>query len=397
MAKQNKHLDHLEDRILLDGVAGGQEAIKILKEMGELLSGTPGPGLMVTTKWDGAPAVVCGYDPADGKFFVGTKSVFAQTPKLMKTQQQIVAEYSGALIGKLSACLQYLPAVVSPGTILQGDLMFTNDKTTQFIDSKRFVTFRPNTITYAADPSTPLGIAINNAQMGIVFHTKYEGTDLRNMKASFKVTDQDFKANAQVWAEKAVFQNISGAANFTRPEREKYDALIRKTEGSLRQATTAIRMIQTGKKTLGMDTEFLKFFNNYVKQGQNIPSVEIAFQAYYNHLYGEFDKVAGKYKRIESVEKKVQEYIDVVTQIDRNKQSFKMLIAAYMNLTAAKMMLVRKMQLVGALNVFVDMGGGDYKATTQEGFVAIANDKATKLIDRLEFSKLNFTVPKQWG
>ena len=396
MAKQNKHLDHLEDRILLDGVAGGQEAIKILQEMGQLLSGKPGPGLMVTTKWDGAPAVVCGYDPKDGKFFVGTKSVFSKEPKLMKTQQDIVNNYSGALIFKLSACLTYLPGVVKKG-VLQGDLMFTTDKQNESIDGKRYVTFRPNTITYAADPTTPLGIAISSAQLGIVFHTKYEGTDLADMKASFKVTDADFQSNGQVWAEKAVFQNISGAANFTPPEKAKYDALIRKTQGSLTQATTAIQMIQSGKATLGMDTEFLKFFNNYVKQGRPIPSVEVAFQQYYKHLYGEFDKVAAKYKKIESVEKKVQQYLDVVTKIEKNKNSFKMLIAAYMNLQAAKMMLVRKMQVVGSLRVFVDMGGGDYKATTPEGFVAIQNDRATKLIDRLEFSKLNFTVPKQWG
>ena len=62
------------------------------------------------------------------------------------------------------------------------------------------------------------------------------------------------------------------------------------------------------------------------------------------------------------------------------------------------MMLVEKMKKIGQLRLFVDMSGkGDYEPTTPEGFVAIVNDRATKLIDRLEFSKLNFTVPKQWG
>ena len=73
-----------------------------------------------------------------------------------------------------------------------------------------------------------------------------------------------------------------------------------------------------------------------------------------------------------------------------------MVIAAYMNLQASKMMLVEKLKKVSSLRLFVDMGGGDYEATTPEGFVAISNDKATKLVDRMEFSKLNFTVPKNW-
>ena len=128
MAKVNKHLDHLEDRIILDGRQGAKDALQVLKEMGGLLSGAPGVPVVVTTKWDGAPAVVCGIDPSDGQFFVGTKSVFAQEPKLCKTQSDVQTMYSGGLAEKLSAALRYLPNSVKSG-ILQGDLMFTNDKT----------------------------------------------------------------------------------------------------------------------------------------------------------------------------------------------------------------------------------------------------------------------------
>ena len=60
MAKVNKHLDHLEDRIILEGSRGGEDALKLLKEMGDFLSGNPKGTTMVTTKWDGAPAVICG-------------------------------------------------------------------------------------------------------------------------------------------------------------------------------------------------------------------------------------------------------------------------------------------------------------------------------------------------
>ena len=69
-AGKNTHMEHLEDEIINKGVEGGQQAIKILKEMAKFLYGTGRSQTAVTVKWDGAPAVICGTDPSDGKFFV---------------------------------------------------------------------------------------------------------------------------------------------------------------------------------------------------------------------------------------------------------------------------------------------------------------------------------------
>ena len=54
------------------------------------------------------------------------------------------------------------------------------------------------------------------------------------------------------------------------------------------------------------------------------------------------------------------------------------------------------MNQVAALDTFVQTSDG-YKVTAQEGFVAITEGQAVKLIDRLEFSRLNFTIAKNWG
>ena len=133
-----------------------------------------------------------------------------------------------------------------------------------------------------------------------------------------------------------------------------------------------------------------------MKEGRNIPSVKQAYNDYLYHLGREYDKVIKKYKNLKTQADKASKWMDQTDFIIDNEQKFKMLIATYMNLQKAKMMLVSKMKKVSELNLFVDMGGGDYKVTTPEGFVGIVNDKATKLIDRLEFSKLNFLVPKNW-
>jgi hypothetical protein len=395
----NKHLEHIEDEILNDGISGGEAAIKILRYMGEFLSGKSGPSIKVTTKWDGAPAIVCGIDPEDGVFFVGNKSVFAkENPKICKSQEDIRKFYgeSPGLARKLSDCLKYLRDCVKSG-ILQGDLMFTDDTKEKTIDKRRYITFRPNTITYAAQRDSPLGMEIARKKLGIVFHTKYTGKSLKesDLSSSFNITNEDFKETASVWIEKATFTDIGGVSSFSTQEKSKYDAAVNRAEGSLKQCRGILQKIQSGKKTLQIDTEFKKFFNSYVKNGQNIPPVERAFVEFAHHIGKEYDKVIQKNKTLKSQADKAGSFMSAVDFLQQNKREISMLIATYMNIQAAKLMLVDKMKKVSALNLFVAKGN-TYEATTPEGFVAINGTKAVKLIDRLEFSNLNFNLPKEW-
>ena len=127
---KNTHLEHLEDDILNNGSAGGKNAINFLNSLGKMLTGPSSSSINVTTKWDGAPAVVCGTNPENGEFFVGTKSVFnINNPKICYSDEQVDFYYdAGELNKKLKACLKYLPSLNLTG-ILQGDLLYTTDKT----------------------------------------------------------------------------------------------------------------------------------------------------------------------------------------------------------------------------------------------------------------------------
>lgn len=393
--KANLHLTHAEDAIIIDGSEGGRQVVELLKLMGKFLSGDPGPGVKVTTKFDGAPAVICGTDPEDGQFFVGTKSVFAKDRKLCKSEQDVRDLYNGQLMEKLIAAFNHLKECNIKG-VLQGDLMFTNDKKVERIDGDNYVTFRPNTITYAAPTNSELGKKISGCGLGIVFHTKYTGTDLSAMTSSFDVSDNDYKAANGVWIEKAEFNDISGVASMSGSEREAYNAAIRRLEGSLKQANSTLNLMQTGKKTLEIDTEFLKFFNNYVKAGLAIPSVDRAFNDFFIHMGKEYDKKIQSLKTMAAQEKKAKNFIKTIEFLEQHERGFKMVIAAYMNIQYCKHILVDKMKKVSTLRLFV-MINGDYKVTSPEGFVSITSKGAVKLIDRLEFSRLNFVVPKQWG
>ena len=67
---KNVHLEHIEDEVLNRGVPGARDAINFLRSLRDMLAGHSESKVNLTTKWDGAPAVFCGTNPENGKFFV---------------------------------------------------------------------------------------------------------------------------------------------------------------------------------------------------------------------------------------------------------------------------------------------------------------------------------------
>ena len=92
---KNLHLEHLEDEVLNRGVVGARQAINFLQSLRDMLAGNSAEHINVTTKWDGAPAVFCGINPENGKFFVSTKGIFAQNAKLNYTDEDIDSNHPG--------------------------------------------------------------------------------------------------------------------------------------------------------------------------------------------------------------------------------------------------------------------------------------------------------------
>ena len=203
--------EHIEDEVLNRGVAGTRDAINFLQSLRDMLAGHASSKVNVTTKWDGAPAVFCGINPDNGKFFVGTKGVFNANPKLNYTDDDIDMNHpSGGLNAKLKVALRYLPKLGIKG-VLQGDMMFSKgDINTQTIDGEEYITFQPNTIVYAVPSDSKLAKAMTSAQMGIVFHTSYTGKTFSDMKASFNIDINHLSTTKDVWFRDAYFVDASG-------------------------------------------------------------------------------------------------------------------------------------------------------------------------------------------
>jgi hypothetical protein len=69
MAVTNVHLEHLEDEIINNGIAGGRASINFLRELRDMLKGHATGRVKMTVKWDGAPAIFCGPHPETKEFY----------------------------------------------------------------------------------------------------------------------------------------------------------------------------------------------------------------------------------------------------------------------------------------------------------------------------------------
>jgi len=393
MAK-NTHLEHLEDDIVNQGKSGGINAIKMLRELGQMLT-EPQSAVTITTKWDGAPAVVCGIDPLTGYFFVGTKSVFNKvSPKVCVTESQIDDYYPGGVNSLLKECLKYLPSLGITG-VIQGDFLFTTStKSKKTIGGEECITFQPNTITYAVPTGTPMGNMVDKAKIGIVFHTSYVGNSLSTMNADFGVSDMSSTDNVAVFSSK--FTDVSDAAKMGPSEVTNYNSAVNKAEGSLRQASGFLNEIKEyGEGRFMMNMMFKQYMNSFIRQGVAITDAEKTKNGFINYYLSRLDAEISSKKTKSTQDKYIKIQKDGRQFLKNNSRPLYFTVASYMNLISAKEMIISRLEKVKDIKTFLKTDNG-YEVTAPEGFVAIKSGNALKLVDRLEFSRANFTAAKDW-
>ena len=394
---KNTHLEHLEDEIINNGTKGAKTAIEFLKSIKKMLQGKKGS--TVSVKWDGAPAVFCGINPENDKFFVATKSLFNKTPKINYTNSDISRNHGGALADKLKECLKHLPSLGIKG-IIQGDLLFTSgDKKTATIDGTKSIVFTPNTITYAV-PVVKTGFFgsslydnINKAKVGIIFHTSYSGNKIASLKASFGASVSSLKKNKNVFFDDANYKQTGVA--FDDSEEKAFDNIIRMAEGSAYKAGAFIDMLKKDKGPLSLGIQLKTFFNTYIRQGTSITNTSKLvnnFEVYFRQrIKKEIDS-----KKTSAAKQKYEEILEVGMKILRpNKEGLYFAIATYITFQSAKAVLLNKLNQIQSIGSFLRTKNG-YKVTNPEGYVAIKGSGAVKLVDRLEFSQANFNMAKDW-
>jgi hypothetical protein len=391
----NQHLEHLEDGIIDNGSKGGRNALLFLKSIKKMLTGHVGGRLNVTVKWDGAPAVICGTNPENGKFFVATKSLFNVNPKINYTTGDIRKNHEGALANKLTVCLRELSKLGIRG-ILQGDLLFTKgDIKTTTIDEQDYYTFTPNTITYAVPVNSILGRRITKARMGIVFHTSYSGKDIKHLTASFGSLTGASNISS-IFVTDATYKDVAGSVTFNNAETNTFENILKMAEGSLYKAAPVLDILNS-TDPLAIGYKLKTYFNSYIRNSEGdmgkVKDLISGLKPYYaTEIQKEIDAVSRP-----ETKKKYRDIRDSgLDFIDKHQSALYFTIASWISLQRAKIFLIRKMNQIQSIGQFIRTPDG-YRVTNPEGYVAVDRVKgAVKLVDRLEFSRANFNIAKDW-
>ena len=393
---RNTHLEHLEDEIINNGYEGGLNAVEFLKSLRNMLTGSSRRKLNVSVKWDGAPAVFCGTNPENGKFFVGSKSVFNVTPKINYTQADIRRNHSGGLVDKLSVCLKELPKLNIKG-VVQGDLLFTpGDLKSVTIRGEDAIAFTPNTITYAVPENTDLARKIKRAKLGIIFHTTYTGRKMSDLKASFGVNVNRFTKTPSVFFDDASYKDASGVATFTDAESDQYDSLLRMATGSLSKGKRILNLLKTQTNMLSVGARLKIFFNTKIREGETIGNVKGLLKDFRKYYASVLDDEMSS-KKTDAAKRKYETIRNEGLKfIDRYDNEIYFAIASYVTLQRVKNYLVNKMNQIKSIGTFLQKDNG-FVVTNPEGYVAVDRmGNAVKLVDRLEFSTANFTLAINW-
>lgn len=370
--EQLKHLEHAEDHIIHGGHEGVMHAHDTLADVADFLSGKKSK-TRITQKFDGAPSIVFGINPDNGRFFVSTKSAFNKTPKLAYNDKDIEEMFGHApgLEKKLKIAIKELKKVMpKEGGVYQGDVMYSKDDIAEE-DGK--LKFTPNTITYGAKADSAAGRRVAASQFGVVVHTRYTGKSMADMKASFDVDQSKFKKDPDV---NMISPEVSGEGKMPAISKSQYD----KSMKAAAELMSGIHHDTLDKLKL-QDVLIKTHINQHVRAGTSI-----TVKSYLKYLEEKMKKEVDSVKTEAAKEKKRQYYQERIDAVNQNKEEFEKVFKLHAAVQKAKDALVQGLaQVPGEFETTI---GG--KPVKPEGFVAIRNGRPTKLVDRAEFSAANF-------
>jgi hypothetical protein len=398
MGAKNLHLEHLEDEIINQGIDGGRGAINFLQGLRDMLKGNSNSSVNMTVKWDGAPAIFCGKHPETGQFFVAKKSLFNKTPLFYTSEQEIndASELSGQLKEKFLTSFKYL-SKLSWNTIMQGDLMYTNDKKMTKIDGKSFITFQPNTIMYAVDINSKLGKTIASSKMGIVFHTTYTGSTIEDLGASFGANTSSLGNSSDVWVDDATYKDVSGNSTMTAKETLKLTQVLsgvgKSFHGITKKDLQKFMEIQSTINQKGAGASYKTYCNAQIRGGSFKPT----YAGYMKHFENYWrDKVVGKVKMEKTKEIKREIGEQLYNELRALNKFITNLTKFMEGLVIAKQIIIVALNRVKSIGTFKKTATG-FEVVNPEGYVAIdKTGSAVKLVDRMEFAYNNFTAQKNW-
>ena len=339
-------------------------------------------------------------NPENGKFFVGTKSIFNKVPKINYTEEDIINNHGHApgLVDKLTKALRYLPQL-GINNILQGDFMFDDEMLdVAEIDGEPHYRFKPNTIVYAVPVNSDLGREVGQSKFGIVFHTTYDSLD---SGASFGADVSGLNRVPGIWFDDAYFTDDTGTVTLTENEERKVISLVEEADMVNKQINyDPLVAPLPGEEKLKNPKSTMYLLNIYINReiaiNQFLENPESSFEGFINWYTKRSEAAINKLTTSKGQERKRGQQQQTLQFFNSNRDDILNLFRVSRLLFEAKNIFIEKYNnAVYNTKHFIDDGSGDLVATNPEGYVAVDHEgNGVKFVDRLEFSRANFMVDK---
>lgn len=395
-----KHIDHLEENILNKGKQGVIEALNQIEA--SISYFVDESDYVISTKFDGAPAIVAGLDN-NNRFFVASKSAFAKNPKINYTEEDIQKNHSNSpgLVEKLTLALRYLPSLNLKG-IYQMDYMFDSRikqfETPTMIDGvkneNRFITFTPNTIKYAVSPDSEYGADILSAKIGVAVHIEYVVRNGILKVKKYTSSPSEFSPSKTVF----VFNVM---ANKPKNSQSKFSKLL--LNDVKKKKNYVLKLAdKTDFSALDDYSTLLKtYINTEIRSGRFLEDTSVSTAEFINYMTTRLQKELDALKSEKGKLKKAEELKKTISELKANKGSIRNAFEITKTIANLKNNLIKIFNDItksDTLGTYLEESPGIWQTTSPEGFALskVGDEGAdiTKMVDRQGFSAANFATGK---
>lgn len=404
---KNLHLEHIEDLMLIEGSDGIKRSFEYIDDLVKTFSGDPKNNRKISTKWDGAPAIFCGPDPADGKFFVAKKGIFNKKPILFKSIEEIDAgESRKDLADTFKAVYRGMKPLYDSRKlkdVVQGDFLFhAGTRKLQTVMGENCVLFKPQLIAYCIPDHDDLYDAAKRCNVCVVIHAKYPANNAKTV-ADLSVNfgfDASHLSTDDCLIISPFTSELGSNMTLTRSEKIKLMTWKRAAKSLTDKAASFVDVIAPDHAdNMGVAYLLKQYFNARVREGKKVTSAS----RFYNDFCAYFeDKYRTKWEGLtdpKAIARWKKKYFIGKAVITDHSREFLDMVALYNTIQNIKGIFIPKFESGERFKTFYYNEDGTYEVGDQEGYVIVREStNAVKIVQRLGgFSQRNFNEMKRWA
>jgi len=407
------HLSHLEDLAIEEGKIGFRNFLVHVDEIKKKLQGFE-TNQDINAKIDGSPMILFGMDPRpqhQNQFFVSTKSgLNPNNPKIAHNTEEIQQFYGQVpeLAKKMLILLKTLQAAYdNSGKIYQGDVLYAgaDDKKTVKIGEEDFIAFKPNVIVYAVpvDNESILSTRVRNTDVGVIVHESFKGISINEDKA---IRLESLGRNIATLLQSSAGSNaFIQSSNYGKIHIDIPDKYFSDITQLVNVSTDKIQKISDKFDAAYLTSpllDYLKIFlNKQVDLGERgfFGRISAGEEIAYDKFITEFKEFLTHRFRSEKEKKKTEKgrasteerLQQLLMFIDTNQENFINLLTATAYMVKIKYILLNIFSTLDSKvgRTFIQQPDGSYVKTKDEGYVLFVGTNHVKIVDRLDFTKIN--------